>query len=288
MLDRLLPLVTRPGSTRLASVLRILLAMMAFTRFGAQLLPFEKLTPLNWVVGFLFYLFGLLMLFGVRSRLSTGLFGLVLLFVYYGYGYWLGRTSLYHHHTYMIVVPTVLLALSPCGGSFSVDRWLEVRRSRREGVPAPMEQGDNWVLWLIGFQIVMSYLFGAWDKSHLGFLSGDRMEHYFAHLYFGSDTPDFIGYHWLMMATAIMTVAWEYALVVLLWVRKWLWWVIPANMLFHGIIHYTLPVVTFTPTMWALMLVFIDPDDFHRFLDEIMGHTPSGSTASASESASGS
>lgn len=276
MVERLLPLVTRPGSSRLASLLRILLAMLAFTRFAQQLRPFEQLTPLHWAVGVVFYLAGFLMLVGFWSRLSTAVLGGTLGFIYYGYGMWLGHGDFAHHHIYMLFVPTLLLSLSPCGASFSVDRWLAVRRSRTQSERPPAERGDNWVLWLIGFQMVMSYLFGAWDKTHLGFLSGDRMEHHYAQLFYGSDLPDIVGFHAFMMTIAVVTVVWEYALVVLLWVRKWLWWVIPANMLFHGIIQFTLPVVTFTPTMWALMLVFIDPDDFHRFLDEMMGGAVSG------------
>ena len=63
------------------------------------------------------------------------------LVAYYGFGFYGGVDHWTGHHTYTAVAGSVLLAMTPCGRSWSVDRWWAVRRAERGGRAPPPERG---------------------------------------------------------------------------------------------------------------------------------------------------
>ena len=105
----------------------------------------------------------------------------------------LGREPWTHHHTYLLAVAALLIALTPCGRSYSVDRYLAVMRAGHAGLPPPAERGNLWGLRLIVVQLSVLYFFSAFDKTSYAFLSGARLEQIFLWYYAGSDYPGMPG-----------------------------------------------------------------------------------------------
>jgi hypothetical protein len=167
---------------------------------------------------------------------------------------------------------TLLCAFTPCGRSYSLDRWLAVRRAERAAKEPPAERGNVWGLRLVALQVCLVYFFAAYDKSNLAFLSGERMEHYLMWYYLGSHYPGWPGFHSLMMIASVFTVALEYALAFGLLVPRARRWLVPAGLALHASFYVILPVATYSLTMVTLYLALFDPDAVHRVLDRMQGY----------------
>ena len=260
------------GSTRTVALFRIGMPLIAWVRYGSSFTLFKKLDPEYAFLGLNFWLSTLLLLFGVASRFSAAWAGATLMGgVYFWLGFEKGVEPFTHHHTYLIGMATCLLVFTPCGRSLSFDRWWALRREARGGRPAPPERGALWGQRLIAFQIAMIYLWGAYDKCHAAYMSGERFEHYLMYLYLGSRYPKWEGFPYLADFLAWSSIIYEYLLAVGLWFRRLQPWLIPSAIVFHAVIYYSFPVATYSVTMWLLLLSFIHPDAVHRFLDDMLG-----------------
>lgn len=272
MTGRLLALARREGSTRPVALLRVGLALLLWSRYAAELAPWAGLDPVRLYIGISFYLSTGLMFVGLWTRLACGWAALTLWLIFLFLGAARGDLEYLHHHTTLLLNATFLLALTPAGGSYSIDRWRAVRAARRAGQPPPPERGPLWAAPLIALQVSLVYFWGAYDKTNLAFLSGARLEHIVMERYAGSDYPAWPGFHALMVAGGVGTVALEYALAFGLWSRRLRPWLVGAGVAFHGVIYALFPVHTFSATMWLLYLAYFDPDDVHRAIDAISGH----------------
>ncbi|PRP91687.1 HTTM domain-containing protein [Enhygromyxa salina] len=127
-------------------------------------------------------------LVGYKTRIATAVMAstFAILHLHYGYSGEPGLENLTEPTIFFQAV--VLLALTPCGRSLSVDRILETRRAKREGRrPAP-ERMPAWFLELFVLQTAAIYLWGAYDMAEPGWLSGMRLELYFLDHYGSSDS----------------------------------------------------------------------------------------------------
>ena len=138
-----------------------------------------------------FFVATALLFVGYHSRVAAVWAGMVGLAMYQYFGHELGREPWTHHHTYLLAVAALLIALTPCGRSYSVDRYLAVMRAGHDGLPPPPERGNLWGLRLIVLQLSVLYFFSAFDKTSYAFLSGARLEQIFLWYYAGSDYPAF-------------------------------------------------------------------------------------------------
>jgi hypothetical protein len=260
------------GSTRPLALMRICLALIAWSRYALDLSLFQRLTLGYTVLGLAFFVSSTAMLFGIASRVATAATGVLLLLGTYVYlGLFRGVEPFTHHHCYLLSFAICLLALTPCGKSYSFDRWRAVVRAEREGKPAPPERGLLWAQRLIALQIAALYFWSAYDKTNVAFLSGARLEMIAGALYFGSDFPRSPLFHTSMVFLAWATVVLEYLLAFGLFVPGLRGPLILAGFIFHAIIYVTLPVATFSVTMWVLYLSFLEPDEVHGFLDHWSG-----------------
>lgn len=256
------------GSTRQVSLLRILLVLLIWTELGNRFRLVGSLghEPLQWIA-LLCWVLTPLMLLGIKARLSTGLVGLVLLFAWQFQGLAQGDIHFTRHHVYTLAISSFWLAFTPCGGSFSWDRLRSVRRARAEGTPVPAEHGKLWGLWLLRLQIAAMYLFAAWDKSDPWFAKHfeQAMRRHVLGGEFFSETSIA-----MLDVMANTSVALEYALpFTLLW-RPTRNLSLVVGIGFHFLIYWWLSVATFSATMVALYLVFLDPDEVHAFIDELV------------------
>lgn len=212
------------------------------------------------------------MLIGFKSRLSTLLTAVILWLLYYYWGMVHGADEWKHHHTYLLAMGVTLTACTPCGKSYSLDRWLAVRSAQRAGRAPPPERGNVWGLRLIVLQLSVIYFFAALDKTNGAFLSGERMEHYYAWYYAGLD---YAGAGWfaaMCQLIAIATVALEYALALGLPFARTRRYLVVPGLLLHAGFYVLLPVLTYTVTMFALYLAYIDPDKVHALLEAMHGN----------------
>jgi hypothetical protein len=270
------------GSTRSCALIRMLLVAVIWARWAEELMLYKQMGEKGPLLCVSFFLSTTLMFFGVATRVTTLWTAVVLLCMYYYFGFALGREPWTHHHTYLLSFATLLCALTPCDRSYSVDRWLALRRAERAGEPPPPERGNLWALRLIAIQLSVIYFYAALSKTTLGFLSGARMEHYFLFYLFGEKLPNSRLFHLVMQLTAWATVLLEYALVFmpLAKVRRYL--AIPG-LLFHGVLYVLLPVETYTATMAVLYLAYFDPDAVHAVIDRLQGVAPSATPLSGAQ-----
>ncbi|WP_176480245.1 HTTM domain-containing protein [Mesorhizobium sp. WSM3859] len=178
-------------------------------------------------------------------------------------------------YTYLLAVAALLIALTPCDRSYSLDRYLAVTRAERTGVPPPAERGNLWGLRLIVVQLSVLYFFAAFDKSNHAFLSGARLEQIFLWFYAGSDYPS--GLAWLATLVSFGVVALEYCLAFGLPFRATRRDLVLPGLAFHAIIYVTLPVYTFSATMALLYLAYFDADA----VDKVIALQGIGSAATA-------
>lgn len=259
-------LLLEEGSTRTSGLLRIALALLLWTRWGTEVAPFFDASPPRLALGVAFYASTTAMLLGLYSRASTAAAGAVAMVMVHGFGP-AGVEPWTHHHTAYLALATCLAALAPVGHSYSLDKW-------RLGDALP-ERAPLWGLRMVALHVSVVYFWTAVDKSFPAFLAGDRLEMALHQLYLGSD-PAPTGVAALVALASVLTVALEYLLVVALWVRRWQWWSIPLGLALHALFFVWIPVGTFSATVFACYLAFLDADAAHRVIDRIGGsaHAP--------------
>ena len=258
------------GSTRPLGLMRIALAVIVFVRFGGELSFYQGDSLLFLLLGAAFFVFTSMMLVGYLTETAcAGVAILLATFQYLGHvhGY-PGWTS---HHIYLLLVSVSLLALSPCGRSFSLDRYraLVTARSPRD---VPPEYGDLWTQRLIALQLAALYFWTAVDKTNWQFLSGERLQEAFIWSYAGRALEPLISSGALLPALAVTVVVVEYFLAFAIFVRHWQAYVLPIGLALHAAFYVLLPVNTYSATVMVLYLALLDPDEVRRFIDRMLGH----------------
>ena len=266
--------VNSQGSSRSSALIRIGIAMLFWSRWAGELLPYMDQSAVGLVLSANFFVATMLLFVGYHSRAAAVWAGLVGLAIYYYFGHALGREPWTHHHTYLLAVAALLIALTPCGRSYSVDRYLQVLRAGRAGLPPPPERGNLWGLRLIVVQLSVLYFFSAFDKTSYAFLSGARLEQIFLWYYAGSDYPGMPGFHGLAMFAAFAVVALEYGLAFGLPFRRTRRYLVLPGLAFHAVLYVTLPVYTFSATMALLYLAYFDADAVDRVIARLQGIAP--------------
>jgi hypothetical protein len=259
------------GSTRAVALMRIGLVLTVWTRWANDLVVFRHLTDGEWLFCAVFFLVTPFALIGLFTRVSVAATALCTLYLVYGMGYAHGVEGYTHHHTTLLAWCCVWLAFTPCGRSYSVDRWLAIRRAEKSAQPWPEERANLWGMRLLALQASSLYFWTALNKCNVGFLSGARMAHYTMTFYTGSSAIDEGSVGALFWLLAWGTTALEFALAFGLFFPRARRYLMLAGLLLHGVFYAVLSVFTFTVTMWILYLAFLDPDQLHRFLDRLQG-----------------
>ncbi len=122
--------VNSDGSSRSSALIRVGLVLLIWSRWAREVAQFFNPHPLRPPLAIALYVSTGLMFVGLWTRLAVPAVAAVTGLMY-AYGIVSPSTSGWRaHHTYLLVIAVVYCALTPCGRSYSVDRWLEVRRSR--------------------------------------------------------------------------------------------------------------------------------------------------------------
>ena len=260
------------ASARTSALIRILLACVCWSAFGRRSFLYLDLTAEGLLRSTVFMLATTAMLFGIWSRVASLVTGVCCLVFVYWYGIHEGVSAWTHHNTHFLAMAVFLTALTPCGKSYSFDRWLAIRRAEARGEHPPEEKGNVWGLRLLAIQLSTIYFWGAYDKCNAGFLSGARMEHYTMHFFVGSSYPESALFQPTMAVLAWVTVVFEFVLVVGLWFPRGRKWLVIPGMIMHGVFYWWLNVSVFTATVWIVYLAYFDPDAVHQLIERMSGH----------------
>jgi hypothetical protein len=257
------------GSTRPLGLMRIALAVIVFARFGNEVSLYQGESLSFVLLGVAFFVLTSMMLIGHKAEAACAGVALTLMAMHFVMGRVYGYPGWASHHIYVLVVSVSLLALSPCGRSFSWDRYRALARDPRS---VPPEYGELWPQRLIALQLAALYFWTAVDKTNWLFLSGQRLEHAFTWAYTGRALEPLISLGPLLAVLAITVVLVEYFLAFAIFVRRWQAFVLPLGLALHAAFYVLLPVNTYSATMMVLYLALLDPDAVHRFIDRIQGH----------------
>lgn len=270
MIARFRQLLEKEGSTRGVALMRVGLVLVAWSRFASEVAPYHApLDPWRWALAISFFASTSMMLVGWYTRVATAWAGVTVMVIVYGCGVFGEMDSWSAHHTTLLAHTMLLMAFTPCGRSYSLDRWVDLRRAENDASSPPAERGPLWGQILIGVQVSVVYLFSVLDKLQPAFLRGERLEALAMEYYFGADYPSLPGWHVLMVLCAITVILLEYLLGVALWSKRWQRILIPLGIALHAGFYVLLPVSTFSVTVVILYLAYLDPDDVHRTLDQL-------------------
>lgn len=257
------------GSTRPLALMRIALAIIVFARFGNEVSLYQGESLSFVLLGVAFFALTSMMLVGYMAQVACAGVALMLVTMHFYMGHMHGFPGWSSHHIYILLVSVSLLALSPCGCSFSWDRY---RALARDAHDVPPEHGDLWPQRLIALQLAALYFWTAIDKTNWLFLSGERLEQAFTWAYTGRALEFLISLGPVLSLLSIVVVVVEYFLAFAIFVPRWRAFVLPIGLALHAAFYVLLPVNTYSATMMVLYLALLDPDAVHRFLDRIQGH----------------
>lgn len=259
------------GSTRPLGLMRIGLAIIVFARFGNEVSLYQGGSLSFVLLGLAFFVLTSMMFVGYMAEAACAGVALTLMTMHFYMGHVSGYPGWASHHIYILVVSVSLLALSPCGRSFSWDRYRALAQAR-DAKNIPPEYGDLWPQRLIALQLAALYFWTAVEKTNWLFLSGQRLEHAFTWAYTGRALEPLISLGAILPVLAVIVVVMEYFLAFAIFVRRWQAIVLPMGLALHAAFYVLLPVNTYSATMMVLYLALLDPDAVHRFLDRIQGH----------------
>ncbi len=212
-------------------------------------------------------------LFGYKTRWATGVMAVAFATLYFYFGKHLG-IGVFGKPVQPVQV-TLLLAITPCGRSLSVDRVLENRRARREGRPPSPETVEWWLLELFVLQICVIYFWAAFDKSDAQWFAGERLERLWVDWY---GTSDSLATQPLLTPLAKLSAWWvigvEYGLVPLLLWRKTRHYALWAGLFLHLSIFFALSVPHFTSMMFVMYIACARPWRVHAFLADMLTPEP--------------
>ncbi len=250
-------------STRSVGLIRIGLVLLIWARWAGELILCRDIRLSAILLNSAFFLLTGLMCVGLWTRVSSMGTAIIISVMFAMYESWK------HHHTFLLVMSTLFIALTPCGLSYSLDRWLALRRALKSGLPPPPEIGNLWGLRLIAIQLSMVYFWTAYDKLNWGFLSGARMELLVYNYYAGFDYATLPGFSALCFIVAITTVILEFLLAFGLYIPKFRKYLMLAGIVLHVLFYVLLPIRTFTLTMILLYLAFIPAASVHHFINNM-------------------
>lgn len=160
---------------------------------------------------------------------------------------------------------TFILIFSPAGAALSLDRRLRAARGEVQGDPARV---SPWTLRLLQVQLATVYLDAALIKSGgTTWLDGTALHYALRVDTFARFPIPYVPDHlWAINALTWGTLALEFALGTLVWLRPLRYPVLLGGLLFHAGIGWAMTVPLFGLLMAIMYVVFVDAADLARVL----------------------
>jgi hypothetical protein len=219
----------------------------------------------HWITGFFWFFlaFAVLLTVGLWTRVSS-----VVVFLCFVS---LQQRALLitHGGDKFLRVAGFFLMFAPAGAALSLDRVIRVR-TKREG--RGVEPRAPWAQRMIQFQLALLYFTSFWWKlkGH-AWLDGTAL-YYAMHL---REIRQFPLPSWLQNATLLklgswFTLALEFSLGTLIWLKRFRYYVLAAGLLFHLGLEYAFNFPMFQWDVLSAYVLFIEPRDLKRAGDAIL------------------
>ena len=159
------------------------------------------------------------------------------------------------------VMLAMYLMIGPCGGSYSLDRWLAARRAGGRLPPSPPSVSGNVAIRLIQCHMCIIYLFAGLSKlSGESWWAGSALWLSFANLEYQSlDMTWMAGWPRVISLMTHISIAWEVSYCALVWPRLTRPLVIALAIPLHMGIAICLGMMTFGLVMLIGNVAFISP-----------------------------
>lgn len=168
----------------------------------------------------------------------------------------------------------LFLACSPAGRSWSLDRWLGVRRGR---VPRERRwdfvEGSPWALRLLQLQLSLVYLWSGLEKVRgEAWMDGSAMSLVWRVPEATRLAVPLWAYDSLLVSNVatLGTIIIELALAALVWNRRARPVVLALGVVLHAAIEVTMAVGFFSSTIVACYLAFVEPARVERWLRRLV------------------
>ena len=227
--------------------------------------------------------FILLLALGLFFRFS----GTILLLLQ-GYLFFADRLN-FRNHPYFFLLVLCLLLFSPADDALSIKSIFRARKNRRPMTASLLgSQQPLTFQRLIQVQVCIVYLYAAFHKLNVGYLSGVVLNHFMGTSFvegrawriIGAPLPEhflltsmeFLFNPKTLMALSVLTVLFELVLPFTLWFRKTRLLAILLGTGFHLFIAMSMNIVTFSLAIIATYFLFLDSETLVTRLRSIMLH----------------
>lgn len=238
----------------------ISLATIRHVEPGVRLNLFTVIPQTNFAVNVLFWAFllaAVLLTAGLFTRLSTVIVFLCLTSIH--------QRNLYLNHggdTFLRVAGFFLI-FAPAGAAFSLDRLIRIRRGKES---AELQPRAPWAQRMIQFELSLVYFTSFWWKS-MGapWVDGTAL-YYVLHLdeIRRFPVPGWMQNSLILKLGAWLTLALEFSLGILIWIKEFRYPLLLLGLLFHLTIEYALNIPMFEWDILSGYVLFVDPADLAR------------------------
>lgn len=181
---------------------------------------------------------------GYRTRLNGAI-----LFALIVYHLAVGQTFFWSH-IYFLCCLILLLAVADAGVAFSLDA------QRRNVSPPTVPQ---WGVTLLKLHVTIVYFISALAKLNSEFLSGDVLGR-------GLSRPEFIHEPSILLALAWATIAFEFGMAFVVWIKPLRLWAFASGVMFHTLILLTMGfyagLIVFSASIVGTYVLFLDEEEF--------------------------
>lgn len=211
--------------------------------------PGDRALLIGWV---LLLLSAIAMTVGWHSR-----FAAILVFVLI-HSFYRRGVYIFNAGDAIITIVALILALSCCGAALSIDQ------RRRTGSFWSAQTLAPWPIRLMQVQLSLIYLVSVQGKLTNKSWADGSAAFYTWHTdgrWALLPAPEWLSANAILVNVATWgTVLIELAIAVLVWNRRWRFWVLAAGVVMHVAVMVSLNVGFFTPAMFVLYLAFVPAD----------------------------
>lgn len=181
---------------------------------------------------------------------------------------WIGLLSLQNLNPFacnaadgLMRICAFYLMFSPAGKALSLDNWIKRRRSG-DSASAGEALYSPWAQRMLQIQVAAIYWQASWGKSGHTWMEGTAIYYVMnLHQYARFQIPFSPDYIWVSKLLTWSTLAIEFCLWSLVWIKKIRYPILAAGVLLHLGIDITMNVPLFGYLMIASYLLFVDPND---------------------------
>ncbi|HJT87818.1 MAG TPA: HTTM domain-containing protein [Bryobacteraceae bacterium] len=204
-----------------------------------------------------FLLFTVLLIFGVWTRASA-------------LAVFLCVASIHERNLYIANSGDTLmramgffLMFAPAGAAISVDRLLRIWRGREGLEIAPRAP---WAQRMIQIEVALLYLVTCWSKSQGETWVNGTALYYVYHLtqFQRFPVPGFFQDPAIIALQTWFTLAVEFSLGALVWIREWRYYILAAGVVLHLSLEYVMNVPLFQWILLGAYITFVEPEDLAR------------------------